>query len=70
MKRRDMSQKQFDEALKRRGMEPWYLGYVQLSSEENFCVNKFNGGTTRREQLAYLIAEQAKRNAKLKRNER
>jgi len=63
---RDMSQKQFEKALERRGMEQWYFGYVRLKGEESCCVNKLNGGTTRRQQLAYLIKEQAKRDAKNK----
>ena len=58
MPSRDMTQKQFEAALKRRGIVPspydFGLGYMQCSPL-TVNVSRFNGGTTRRGQLAYLI---------------
>lgn len=57
MKTRDMSRKQFAEALKRHGMH-WegFLGYVNLGiPAHHICVSVLNAGPSRRAQLAYLL---------------
>lgn len=58
---RDMSKQQFETALHRRGFKKSFLGYWQLPNS-NVYVAAINGGPTRREQLAFLISEERKRN--------
>ena len=54
---RDMTQKQFFDALKRRGMEPTgFMGYVKLGG--GLEVSMLNCGGNRRQRLAWLIARQ------------
>jgi len=57
--RRDMTQKQFDAALKRRGITREHFGYYVLSNGRTH-VYAANGGSTRRDQLAYLLQEDKK----------
>lgn len=55
MERRDMTKRQFNEACKRHGFVPEpFLGYVRLGDTKT-SVSILNCGTSRREQLAYLI---------------
>ena len=55
--RKDMTEAQFLDALKRYGMslKP-FMGYVGIT--DRVSVSRHNGGDTRREQLAYLIRQQ------------
>lgn len=56
---RDMTQKQFDAALKRHGMvDLGFMGYVRIKSPVRDAatnVSAWNAGDRRRDQLAYLI---------------
>lgn len=64
---RDMTQKQFDEALRKRGMKPYgFMGYVNIGG--NRKVSMLNAGPRRRDRLAYLIAHQNKYLAELERD--
>ena len=60
MKRRDMTEAQFSAALERHGIGPraGFLGYhsIELDAATSLHVPAANGGSTRRAQLAYLIA--------------
>ena len=61
---RDMTKAQFRAACERAGFEPQgYLGYYRLplGADRHCCVSVYNAGTRRRDQLAYLHAELAKR---------
>ena len=63
-KRKDMSWKQFEAALEKRGIrvkENHPFGYCSMNSHNrgHNSVSRFNGGDTLRQQLAYLIKEQA-----------
>ena len=56
----DISQKAFDSACRMRGFVPQnFLGYYRLPSGVHVSVR--NAGPRRRDQLAYLIAEDRKR---------
>jgi len=57
MKRRDLTEEQFLDALHRNGMTPDSFGYVMVT--EKTSVSRHNGGDNRRRQLAYLIRRQA-----------
>jgi hypothetical protein len=64
-KRKDMSWKQFQSACERRGIrakEDAFLGYCKMNSHNHgqISVSRLNGGSTLRQQLAYLIKEQSK----------
>lgn len=64
-KRKDMSWKQFQAACERRGIrakETTFLGYCSMNSHNRgqISISRLNGGATLREQLAYLIKEQAR----------
>ena len=53
---RDISEAQFLAAIQRRGWSTYgFLGYVKLGN--GVQISRFNGGATRREQLAYLIRQ-------------
>lgn len=54
---RDMTQRQFAEALARHGMrEQGIMGYVDVGIPgHSLHVSKFNAGDNRRAQLAYLL---------------
>jgi len=54
---RDLSNRQFRAALKRHGMtEGGVMGYVDLGIPGQWVsVSKWNAGTNRRDQLAYLL---------------
>lgn len=58
MASRDMSERQFLAALKKRGMRPALMGYVRVT--ESTAVYRYNAGERRRDQLAYLIEQQEK----------
>ena len=56
---RDLTQKQFDAALKRNGIGPRkFFGYHVVGGNLSVCA--FNAGDCRRDQLSYLIAEKRK----------
>jgi hypothetical protein len=61
---RDISERQFREALQRHGMVSiGFMGYVGIApapNQQRHCVSRWNAGTNRRAQLAYLLSEQAK----------
>lgn len=63
---RDFSKAQFDAAAEKYGFKPTgFMGYYNLPEPfSNTSVCKFNGGDRRRSQLAYLLAELAKREKK------
>jgi hypothetical protein len=65
---RDMTQKQFDDALQRRGMEKTgFMGYVKLGG--GLEVSMYNcGSNRRRDRLAWLIARQKEWQAEQERN--
>jgi hypothetical protein len=54
---RDMTQQQFRDALLRHGMkEMGFMGYVNVNVPGHHLeVSKYNAGTNRRAQLAYLL---------------
>ena len=54
---RDMSEKQFRKKLEAMGFEnSYFMGYWRLPKPlNNVSVSGWNGGRSRREQLAYLI---------------
>lgn len=56
---KDMSEKQFDEALTRHGMKrEGFMGYINLGIEgENISASHHNAGSNRRAKLAYLLAK-------------
>lgn len=61
---KDMTVKQFCDALKRHGMTlTGVLGYVEVG--EGLAVSRFNAGYNRRRQLAYLLQEQEEHYKKL-----
>ena len=61
--RKDMTKRQFRTALNRRGFGSFeFFGYVRCPSGVHVC--RFNAGDNRREQLAYLIKQNAKWEAK------
>ena len=54
---RDMTQKQFETALKKNGISPrGFLGYHTVCKGVSVCA--LNAGSRRRDQLAYLLREQ------------
>ena len=53
--RRDMTEPQFKAACKRHGFRHDYFGYYEVWS--GHLIYARNGGTSRREQLAYLLKE-------------
>lgn len=60
---RDMTERQFQDALKRHGMtDDGFMGYVNIPISEDplsfVSVCRFNAGANRRAQLAYLLAAQ------------
>lgn len=56
-KTRDLSEKQFRKAAMESGFTPDALGYWKLAKpHDHISVYRFNGGTRRRSQLAYLCA--------------
>lgn len=57
---RDMSEQQFREALARHNMKyVGFMGYVEMGIEgQRTSVCRFNAGTNRRAQLAYLLERQ------------
>lgn len=61
MKVRDISEKQFDEALARHGMKrEGFMGYVDLGIEgHHVAASHHNAGKNRRAKLAYLLAKRA-----------
>lgn len=63
---RDLSKAQFEAAARKSGFTPaGFMGYWNLPEPfSNTSVCKLNGGTRRRSQLAYLMAEWRKREAK------
>lgn len=69
---RDMTKRQFAEALKRYGMEPeGFMGYVRLNVPgHHICVSHWNAGPNLRAKLAYLIREQERRQAEAEAEQR
>lgn len=64
-KRKDMSWNQFQTACERRGISAKrnsFLGYCTMNTHDRgqISISRLNGGSTLREQLAYLIKEQAR----------
>jgi hypothetical protein len=59
---RDMSERQFRDALRRYGMTPQpFMGYVELGIPgHTMCVSHLNAGPRRRAKLAYLLSEREK----------
>ncbi len=57
---RDMSKKQFDQAMRRLGFRIGTFGYVRVAIVPHVCCSILNGGSTRRGQLAYLLRERNK----------
>lgn len=55
---RDITAKQFNSAIAKRGIERAPAGYFHIGNKR--YVYARNGGNKRRSQLAYLIAEQRK----------
>jgi hypothetical protein len=57
---RDMSEKQFQDALRRHGMKnAGFMGYVEMGIEgHRLSVCRYNAGNNRRAQLAYLLRKQ------------
>lgn len=55
---RDMSEREFLVRLESNGMRPALMGYVRVT--ESTSVYRYNAGERRRDQLAYLMQEQAK----------
>ena len=53
---RDLTQKQFEEALKRHSIKKGLFGYYKITSK--CLVYAKNGGDSKRAQIAYLIKEQ------------
>ncbi len=62
--RKDMTKAEFDAACKRRNFTPGgFMGYYHLPLDRgSVMVSILNAGPTRREQLAYLIDAQRRRN--------
>lgn len=58
---RDMSKKQFEEALERNGFKrEGFMGYVNLGIEgQHVAVSHHNAGENRRAKLAYLLKKRA-----------
>jgi hypothetical protein len=58
---RDMSKKQFEEALARHGMKrEGFMGYVNLGIEgQHVSASHHNAGKNRRAKLAYLLRKKA-----------
>lgn len=55
---RDMSRKQFETALQKRGFETvGFMGYwrLPLPNGQRMCVSELNGGERLRNRLAYLL---------------
>jgi hypothetical protein len=59
---RDMTERQFLQALERHGMKrTGFMGYVEIGIEgRRISVCRFNAGKNLRAQLAYLLAQKAK----------
>lgn len=58
---RDMSEQQFRDAAAKSGFKPDAMGYWRLAPPVNHVsVYRFNAGTRRRAQLAYMLSEQEK----------
>lgn len=53
---RDLTKKQYSEALARNGIKPDAMGYYSVTASA--MVYAANGGNTRRARLAYLLREQ------------
>ena len=63
--KRDLSEQQFLDACRKRGFAPDFLGYWKLAAPHDNCsVYRFNAGKRRRNQLAYLMQEQKKAEAR------
>lgn len=63
--KRDLSEQQFRDAATKKGFTPGALGYWRLAPpHSNTSVYRFNAGARRRDQLAYLMAEQKKAEAR------
>jgi hypothetical protein len=68
MRKRDMTQAEFNAACKRHGIGPHeFFGYHQVTGTPgggglNVCA--YNAGSRRRDQLAYLLKMQARQLAK------
>jgi hypothetical protein len=57
--KRDLSEEQFRNAAKKEGFAPAFMGYWNLAKPfDNVSVYRFNAGDRRRDQLAYLRAQQ------------
>lgn len=57
--KRDLSEEQFRNAAKKEGFAPSAFGYWNLAKpHDNVSVYRFNAGDRRRDQLAYLRAQQ------------
>lgn len=56
MKRRDLSQAQFEARARKLGFQKEFMGYWRLASAPNVHVYPRNAGDRRRDQLRYLIA--------------
>ena len=68
---RDMTERQFKQALERHGMTmAGFMGYVNVGPRENpsaLSVCRFNAGKNLRAQLAYLLAAREKLEKELSR---
>jgi hypothetical protein len=65
MAQRDLTQRQFNEACERYGFKSeGIMGYYRLPVKTHTCVSVWNAGDKRRAQLAYLIQEMHKWQAK------
>lgn len=65
---RDMTQKQFDAALAKHGMQrTGFMGYVKLGVG-GVEVSMLNAGDRRRDRLAYLLAKKREVEKRIKRD--
>lgn len=63
--KRDLSEQQFRNAATKKGFTPDAMGYWRLAPpHDNTSVYRFNGGARHRDQLAYLMGEQKKAEAR------
>jgi hypothetical protein len=62
-----MSKAQFRAALERHGMKPeGFMGYVDLGIPgHRICCSRLNAGSNRRAQLAYLLRERDRNEARI-----
>ena len=62
--KRDLSEEQFRAAAHKEGFRPDAMGYWRLATPcDHISVYRFNGGPRRRDQLAYMRAQQKRAEA-------